>query len=347
MMMCFLDTPRETEMAMLKTVMTLGLAIGCSTSRFSKIETRINLAWIAASVGAGWSIGKRFIAVLLTCVAPSLACAQLMLPGATNGVASKPASRGSAEPNPSAPAKPIAVKAPDEEAVLGHVLSFDGARGEMRFERTGKDIALAKLRLPGNRLSMPASACDVDIVSAQPIVATDIGHPAGAQRWTVAVEACPFTVDLLDGAVLVTSAKPACDFVAADCRVNPVGLWGPAANTISPQRIKDLEKERVRAETTMRANFRVLLHRAGKDRGAIKAIASEQAAFSSEREVTCRDYKGEAVHGFCSTQITQARSLALLSKFSEQGGESAPLKVSAKRTSRPRIAKPRESVPSE
>ena len=65
----------------------------------------------------------------------------------------------------------------------------------------------------------------------------------------------------------------------------------------------------------MRANFRAVLRKAGKDRTAVKAIAKEQAAFSSEREMTCRDYAQETVHGFCSTQITQARALALMAEF--------------------------------
>ena len=74
----------------------------------------------------------------------------------------------------------------------------------------------------------------------------------------------------------------------------------------------------------MRANFHALLRKAGKDKAAIKAIAREQAAFSSEREMTCRDYQDETKHGFCSTQITEARALALLAQF-------GPVKVTHER----------------
>jgi hypothetical protein len=242
-----------------------------------------------------------------------------MLPGATNGGAvvehhHHDHGGGSAPPGP-APLNPIEVKPPAEDTILGQTLTFDGAKGMMRFSRVGDTIVLAKLDLPGARLSKPGESCDVDIVAEQPIIPVDIGHPAGAARWTVDVAACPFTVDILDGAVLVSSTRASCEFKAADCRVNPIGLWGPEGDSIPEKRIKELERERVRAEVTMRANFKVLLRRAGKDKAAVRSIVGEQAAFSSEREMTCRDYAGEAIHGFCSAQITKARSLTILSEF--------------------------------
>jgi hypothetical protein len=275
--------------------------------------------------------------------------AQLVLPGATNGavVHHSPRHFGGSEPPGPAPLNPIEVKAPEEDTILGQTLTFDGAKGMMRFSRVGDTIALAKLDLPGQRLSKPGEACDVDIVAEQPIIPVDIGHPAGATRWTVDVAACPFTADILDGAVLVSSARPYCDFQAADCRVNPIGLWGPQGDSIPDKRIKELERERVRAETTMRSNFKVLLRRAGKDKAAVHSIVGEQAAFSSEREVTCRDYAGEAVHGFCSAQITKARSLAILSEFAAHPpppGKKKQAHVAARKP-RPRSAAPAEAAP--
>ena len=267
-----------------------------------------------------------FAAALL---ATDPAAAQLQLapplPGSAEPAAPA-APVGAAKPKP--PNKPVFVKTPGEEAVLGRLLSFEGAKGAMQFDRTGKEIVLSKLTLPGERLSKPAEACQVDIVGAQPIVASAAGYPEGALRWRVDVEACPFTVDVLDGAVLVSSAHPSCEFSAADCRVNPVGLWGPPAGSITATRVKELERERVQAETVMRTNFRVLLQRAGKDRGAVKALAGEQAAFSSQREMTCRDYARETVHGFCSAQITQARSLAILAKFPEEAKKATRTRAS-------------------
>ena len=269
------------------------------------------------------------LALLLVAAGPAAAQMQLMpaSPGGAEG-GDKPAARASSgEPaRPRAASKPTFVKSPGEEAILGHLLSFEGAKGAMQFDRTGKDVTVSKLTLPGERLSKPTEACQVDVVAAQPIVAASVGRPQGALRWQVAVEACPFTVDVLDGAALVSSGQPTCDFAAADCRVHAVGLWGPPGGAITPARVKELERERVQAETVMRTNFRVLLQRAGKDRAAVKAIAGEQAAFSSQREMTCRDYARESVHGFCSAQITEARSLAILAKFPGEADKAPPKK---------------------
>lgn len=68
----------------------------------------------------------------------------------------------------------------------------------------------------------------------------------------------------------------------------------------------------------MRTGFHALLMKAGKDKVAIKKMAGEQAGFSSEREVICRNYLGEEVHGFCALRITQARALALQTAFEER-----------------------------
>ncbi len=44
----------------------------------------------------------------------------------------------------------------------------------------------------------------------------------------------------------------------------------------------------------------------------------EQAGFSSEREVICRNYLGEDIHGFCALRITEARALALQAAFEDR-----------------------------
>jgi hypothetical protein len=79
----------------------------------------------------------------------------------------------------------------------------------------------------------------------------------------------------------------------------------------------------------MLAKFHALLTSAGKDKEAIKQIASEQAGFSSEREVICRNYLREDIHGFCALRITQARALALQAAFEDR----------AKATAKPAMAK--------
>ena len=240
--------------------------------------------------------------------------AQMQLPGATNGVSGVPKVARGGEGLPRV-SKPVPLKAPGIDTIVGHALSLDGDKGVMMFDRSGVDLVVKKLTLAGDKISKPGQACSIDISMTTRLVATDAGHPAGAERLDVPIAACPFSIDVLDGAVLVSRPDPTCDFTAADCRITPGGLWGPPAADISAKQIKDLEHERTRIETTMRSNFHALMSQVGQDRAAAKAIAREQAAFSSDREMTCRDYKSESVHGFCSTQITEARALALIAKF--------------------------------
>lgn len=253
----------------------------------------------------------------------------MQLPGAIGGSAGGEAAshatgpRDSSEPAagsgggpPYVPPKPVAIPAPDEATITGHPLSGEGSKGEMTFDKAGGDLALLKLSLAGEKITKPGQACKVDVPLPAPLRLIPAGRPSGTIRYGVPLPACPFAIDVLSGAVLVTrDGQASCDFAASECRVSPDGLWGPRASDITPKRAKELERERVRFETTMRANFHALLRKAGKDREAVKAIARDQAAFSSEREMTCRDYADETVHGFCSTQITQARALALFTQF--------------------------------
>ena len=258
-------------------------------------------------------------AAMLGTGAPALA--QMQLPGATNGVATGAAPRQAGGGSPASgdapyvPPKPVPMKPPGEDTIDARALSQNGRRGAMSFARSGADLTLTKLTLTGDKISKPNESCSVAVALPAPLAVTPAGHPSGASRYDVPIAACPFAIDVLDGAVLVSRPEPTCSFAAADCLVSPGGLWGPLPADISPARIKDLERQRVRIETTMRANFRATLKKAGRDRGTVKAIAGEQAAFSSDREVTCRDYDGESVHGFCSTQMAEARALALVAKF--------------------------------
>jgi hypothetical protein len=258
-------------------------------------------------------------AVILLCAFTGGAAAQLQLPGAAHEA---PVHARKAPPRAgNEAAKPVPVTPPSEDALLGQTLTFDGSKGMMRFNRAGKNIILSRLTLPGERLSKPGEYCEVNIEAEQPVAAAILGHPEGAVRWSFALEACPFTADVLDGAVLVSSPRPSCDFAAADCRVSPVGLWGPPGDSIPDQQVKTLERERLQAEAALRTNFKVLLQQAGNDKEAVKAITAEQAAFSAERDMTCHDYKGESEHGFCASQITQARSLALTAEYAGRVAE--------------------------
>jgi hypothetical protein len=236
-----------------------------------------------------------------------------MLPGALQGSPS-PAGKTAQSPAGAVPGqpKPAGLKPPSEETIVGHELSRDGFAGIIAFQRgSGNGLEIARLLIAGEEISHPGDQCQVEVVAGTPIQTRFAGRPNGVSRYEVEIETCPFSLDVLEGAVLVTRTPKTCDFPAADCRANPAGLWGPPGSTIGPDQIKQLERERGRVESAMLAKFHALLKSAGKDKEAIKQIASEQAGFSSEREVICRNYLREDIHGFCGLRITQARALAL------------------------------------
>jgi hypothetical protein len=210
-------------------------------------------------------------------------------------------------------------QASSEETIFGQELSRDGFAGIIAFQRgSGSGLKITRLSIAGEEISRPGEQCQVEVVAGTPIQTRFAGRPNGLSRYEVEIETCPFSLDVLEGAVLVTRTPRTCDFRAADCRVGPAGLWGPPGNTIGPDQTKQLERERCRVEATMLAKFHALLTSAGKDKEAIKQIASEQARFSSEREVICRNYLREDIHGFCALRITQARALALRAAFKDR-----------------------------
>jgi hypothetical protein len=234
---------------------------------------------------------------------------QLQLPGALG----QPAPAGSAAPPPEARKerpKPPILRPPSEDAVVGRTLLRNGTTGMLVIERVGKDLRVQKLALTGDQISKPNEHCRVE-VSGTPLSLTSEGKPTGLSRYKLALEICPFSFDVLDGAVLASNGGKICEFKAADCQVDPAGLWGPRPGEFGPERIKEFERERAHAETTVRADFRALLAAAGKDKQQTKTLASQQAGFSSEREEKCRTYAGEDVHGFCALRFTEARAIAL------------------------------------
>lgn len=235
-----------------------------------------------------------------------------MLPGALQGPPSTantaPNSAGAAPGQP----KPAGQKPPSEETIIGRELSRDGFAGIIAFQRgPANGLEIAKLLIAGEAISHPGEQCQVEVVAGAPILTSFAGRPNGVSRYKVEIETCPFSLDVLEGAILVARAPKTCDFRAADCRADPAGLWGPPGNAIGPDQMTQLERERGRVDSAMLAKFHALLTSAGKDKEAIKQIASEQAGFSSEREVICRNYLHEDIHGFCALRVTQARALAL------------------------------------
>jgi hypothetical protein len=265
--------------------------------------------------------------VLVISLASALpASGQLMLPGAVHAPQAEGTSKiprasddaTSADAGQGRP-KPARLQAPSEATLLGRDLARDGSLGVMAFRnRAAKGLEIASLSLAGEEIASPGMPCRVDVVSGTPIEVRFTGRSAaGLSRYAAEIVACPFSFEVLDGAVLVARDPKACAFEAAGCRVDPTGLWGPRGDTIDERQIKQWERARMLAETSMRAGFRALLASAGKDREAIKRIAGEQAGFSSERSVACSGYAGEDLHGFCALQLTEARAIALQARRGE------------------------------
>ncbi|VTZ48451.1 conserved exported hypothetical protein [Methylocella tundrae] len=259
-------------------------------------------------------------ALLATLLTASSASAQMMLPGALQA-----APEGPATPNPGgagqARPKPVVAKPPGEETIIDRDLLRDGSQGLIAFQRAaGKGLEIKALSMAGEQITHPGEACRIDVIAGDPIEARPLGKPKGLLRYGVDIEACPFSFDVYEGAVLIAHEGKACDFVAADCRVDPSGFWGPAGSSFDDKQVKQFESARGRAEASMRAQFHALVASLGKDKDAVKKIASEQAGFSSEREVACRNYAREDVHGFCALRLTQGRGFALQAAL-EAGGK--------------------------
>jgi hypothetical protein len=125
------------------------------------------------------------------------------------------------------------------------------------------------------------------------------------------------TVDVLSGALRVSTPKGACLFEQADCHADPTGLWGPSGDSFSESQVKSIERERSNLEKSTRAHFRILLNKYKKDKAAAQAAVIEQAAFSANRAQTCRDYDREETHGFCALRLTEARDYLLQSRLAQ------------------------------
>ncbi|MCI0735033.1 MAG: hypothetical protein L0Y50_01955 [Beijerinckiaceae bacterium] len=268
------------------------------------------------------------IIVLAALLLPAQSRAQLMLPGALQAHP-PPAGNAGSGPAGAASRKPklAGLKPPSEAGISGRDLLRDGFAGIIAFQSTpNSGLEITKLSLAGEGTSYPPEPCLVDVAAEIPVQVNFSGRPNGASRYDVEVAACPFSLEVLEGAVLVTRTPRTCEFAAAQCRVDPAGVWGPPGSAFGPDEANQLERDRGRAEADMRTNFRALLTSASKDIEAIKRIAGEQAGFSSVREMTCRNYLHEDVHGYCALRLTQARALALQAAFDEHMKKQADTK---------------------
>lgn len=274
--------------------------------------------------------------LLVGSLVPAALAQPLILPGARlpsstetppAGLPLDPGNSGQgAAPTAPAPPAPRPAKIPREDTILNRDLRLNGASGSLRVERAGKSDLRARVALSGTRLSRPGEACSVKPEAPVAVVAR--GRTDGLARYEIQVPACPITADLLDGALWVRSGEE-CAVEAADCRVDPRGLWGPEPTVLAAQ-ARVIEADRGQADKTVRENYRTLAGRARPQ--DVRAIVSEQAAFSSDRETLCRSYAREAAHGFCNARFTEARAAQLAARLGIAGGAPAPRKSAAPRT---------------
>jgi hypothetical protein len=271
------------------------------------------------------------------------------VPGPTPGAPGGLAPEGVPEaPRPApAPPKPVVIRAPSEDSVLGQDLLLNGLSGSLKVERAAGGLT-ARMAIPGTKISQPAETCTVPLGNGAPVTLADKGRPEGAQRFEMAAGDCPLRLDLLDGSVLVTPSGEGeqCTFKAADCSASPKGLWGPGPAGLLP-RSAEFDSGRGSADRAVRENYKVMTSRVrGSD---VRPIVTEQAAFSADREQLCRGYAREGAHGYCHLRFTEARALSLAARLGQPIATGPTTASVAPRPRRPRPApdpmQPVDSLP--
>jgi hypothetical protein len=240
-----------------------------------------------------------------------------------------------AAPRPApVPARPVVLKAPTEDGLIGQELQLNGLSGALKLERAGTAVT-ARIKLPGTKISQPAEACTVPLAGGNPVTLSAEGKPEGVPRFDAADAECPLRLDVTDGGLLVSTlgSGPVCTFSTADCATTPAGLWGPAAATLIP-RAAEFDTARGVADKAVRDNYKLLTQRARRE--DVRPVVSEQAAFSADREQLCRTYAREGTHGFCHLRVTENRALALATRLG--ANTAVPTAAVAPRRPRPKPA---------
>jgi hypothetical protein len=211
-----------------------------------------------------------------------------------------------------APARPLTIRAPSEDSVIGREFKQNGSNGSLRIERSARGELRARLVLAGRRAPQSVETCSVALGGQDGMPLVSLGRPEGAARYQIQDPTCPMQLDLLDEAVLVKGSGEACVFQALSCQGDPGGLWGPEPAQLLP-RVRDYEQMRASADKIVRENYKVLAQRARPE--AVRPIVAEQAAFSSDREMVCQTYAREGTTSFCNAKFTEARALSLASRL--------------------------------
>ncbi len=163
---------------------------------------------------------------------------------------------------------------------------------QFEFATRGRRVAGREALALGRSALAIREACRVE-VAGTPLKLTPQNGGSGLRRYQISFAACPFTLDILDGAILVTNDGKACEIKEADCRADPSGLWGTPELDLDPKKAEEMLGARARVEKTVRGDFRELYDRNKKDKLVRGFVVKEQAGFSSWREEVCRTYGKE------------------------------------------------------
>ena len=198
-------------------------------------------------------------------------------------------------------------------ALAGQSLRLGGSQGELLLSDRDKVLRIEKLTFAGEVISDPKRKCLIDIVGDAPIETKTLGRPDGLARFEAEIPACPFSFDVLDGAVLAPAQDRACVFTAADCQATPAGLWGPDPATLHSD-AKTIGRLRTRADSAADRTLRAIQARL-KDGPDADTIAHEDADFATRRDEVCHDYAQEVTFGYCASRMAQARAALLKARF--------------------------------
>ncbi|MDB5589711.1 MAG: hypothetical protein JWR86_236 [Enterovirga sp.] len=216
---------------------------------------------------------------------------------------------------PPVQARPVALRVPVEDAVIGRELKKNGSGGSLRIERTGRSDLRARLTLAGRKSAASVESCTITLGDASGVALTPEGRPDGLQRYAVedaATTTCPLQIEVLDEAVLIKPKSGSCLVQTPSCQADAAGLWGPEPSQLIP-RARDYEAARGVADKAVRDNYKALVQRARPE--AVRPLVSEQASFSSDREVLCRTYAKEAAHSFCNARYSEGRAISLAQRL--------------------------------